>query len=206
MKDTTVKTKQLLKLALWTLAGLLPAVGCMSGRSSTTLRTAVEQALLSQSAEASLEKMQFNSFAGKTGLIRKDYFCAVDCEYVMGALQRKLLTAGMALADNDKSSATADLIIYPSVAHASIDDSGILIGFPEIPLTIPGMGSMVIPETAFFKYGSQKGLNRMVVYAKDAKTKKMAFTTDIVSSQKYYDRWVLLFIFSFRKTDLLPPH
>lgn len=195
------------------LATLLLATGCMTGRTTTTNRSAIEQALLSQSAEASIEAMDFSSLAGKTYLLKKDYCSATDCEYLLGTLQRKLLRSGLAAADDEKSTKTAanpantpDLIIYPSVAHAAVDDSSLLIGFPEIPMAIPGVGAFTIPETAFFKHGTQKGCNRMVVFGKDAKTKRLAFSTEVVSSQKHYDRWVLLFVFSFRDTDLKAPH
>ncbi len=182
---------------------LLITTGCTSLRTTTTARTALEQALLSQAAETSMQKLKFEKAGLRSYLIKKDYLAAVDAEYLMGTLNQRLLSLGLRAADAD---AEAELFVYPSVAHAGIDDYSFLIGLPSIPLSLPGVGGITIPEAALFKHTNQRASNRLFVTIKDAKTKQHVLTTETVNSEKYYDRWAVFFLFHWRTTDLLPPH
>ena len=185
------------------LALMALASGCMTIRTTTTARTALEQALLSQAAEVSIQNLKFEGSAAKSFFIKKDYFNAVDGEYILGLLNRRLLEIGLPAANEEKE---ADLIIYPSIAHAGIDDSSFLIGLPAIPLCLPGAGGVTVPETAFFKHTSQRSSNRMFVVGKDAKSKKQLFASDTVTGQRYHERWTFFFVFNFTSTDLKETH
>ena len=192
----------------WLNMGILCVIhtmltGCMMARSSTTERTAVEQALLSQAAEETIQSLDYGDYGQRVYFIKKDHFEAVDEKYILAVLNRELLRAGLREADREEE---ADLWVYPYVAHAGIDGSSFLIGIPEFPLIIPGMGSLTIPEMALFKYKSQIGRNRMGFYAKDPKNDGFVSSTGLESSQKYYNRWTILFLINFRTTDLKAPH
>lgn len=185
------------------LAALL-AAGCTSGRITTTTRTAVEQALLSQTTEESIGKMKFDGLSGKV-FIRKDYCTVPDSEYIIGTLQKHFLDMGLAVAD-DCTTVSADTVVYPVVAHGGIDDTTVMIGVPSIPMTLGNLGNVTLPEIALFKYSSQTARNRMYVMAKNMKTKKLTCETETVATEKYYDRYVLFFVFSFRLSDLKAPY
>lgn len=191
------------------LIALLPALcllaACSTGRITTTSRTAVEQALLSQSVEDTLSKMKLETIAGKTFVVKKDFCSATDSEFLLGALNCRLLELGGSGADDEKSTST-QIVVYPVVAHSAVDDSSLLIGIPDFPLTVPGVGSITIPETAFYKHSIQTGRNRMMVYARERKTGRLVFCTGEISSEKNYERWVVLFLLHFRTTDLKSPH
>jgi hypothetical protein len=100
--------------------------------------------------------------------------------------------------------AKADIVVYPRIANSAIDDWSVSFGLPALPLVIPGVGGLAIPELPLFKLETQRGRNRMGVYAVD-KSGKLSFEIPFVSKETYYKRWVLLFIVSFRTTDLEKP-
>jgi hypothetical protein len=117
----------------------LPALGCFSSRVTTTARTAVEQALLSQSAESTLAALEIPAeLKGKSYFLVEDQFEATDGKWVIAQVHQKLLAAGLKAGGKK----TADLFVYPSVANAAIDDSGLFLGIPEIPVPIPNVGTI----------------------------------------------------------------
>ncbi len=185
------------------LALAMGTVGCVTQRSTTTERTAVEQALLSQAAEASIPQIAFSDVDGKQYFVKQDLFEATDGKYLLAVLNKHLVELGGMPADSEEE---AEVLIYPAVAHAAVDDTSFLIGFPEIPLVIPGIGSVTVPELALFGYALQKGHNRMFLNVEHADDARPPSSTETVSGHKFYTRWRILFLISFRTTDLDPPH
>jgi hypothetical protein len=177
--------------------------GCGTFRTTTTARTAREQALLSQAAEATLAALRVDAPAGKLYFIKEDAFEAPDEKYVLGLVHRKLLETGMRAASHEEE---AEILVYPSVAHAAIDERRGLIGISELPIAIPGVGAITLPELTLLKREIQWGRNRMQLFGRHARSGQLAFASDAVSSERYYSRWTLLFLISFRLTNLLPPH
>lgn len=192
-----------LSKSLICLALAMGMAGCVTQRSSTTARTAVEQALLSQAAETSISEITLADVDGKRFHVKEDFFEATDGKYMLAVLNKRLARLGGMPADSEEE---AELLIYPAVAHAAVDDTGILLGIPEIPLLIPGMGSVTIPELALFKYSSQKGHNRMFLNVEHADDSNPPSSTETVSAGRFYNRWTILFLISFRTTNLNPPH
>jgi hypothetical protein len=179
----------------------LPALGCYSTRTTTTARTAVEQALLSQSAESTLAELEIPvELRGKSYFLVEDQFEASDGKWVIAQVHQRLLAAGLKAGGKK----TADIFVYPSVGNAAIDEHRWLLGLPEVPIPIPNVGSIATPELALFKYDTQRGRNRMNVYGHHA-SGELAFQTATGSTEKYYSRWTLLLFIAFRTTDLTPP-
>ncbi|CAN5297123.1 hypothetical protein BH09SUM1_BH09SUM1_09280 [soil metagenome] len=188
------------------LAPLLAAFflgACATGRSTTTDRTAVEEALLSESAERALVKMSGDRLFYNRCFIEDSELKAPDKEYVLSALRLRMAKLGMHPVAKQED---ADIIIYPRAGMAGIDDSGTLIGIPAIPLVVPGGGSVTTPELALFKRAKQIGRTKLGLYGIDAKSRFIAFDFDRQSGQAYYTRWTLLFIITFASTDLIDPY
>jgi hypothetical protein len=161
----------------------------------------VEQALLSQSAESSVAEFEIPAeLRGKSYFLVEDQFEAMDGRYVIAQVHQKLLAAGLKAGGKK----TADVYVYPSVGNAAIDDSSLFLGVPALPIPIPNVGSLTLPELALFKLQRQLGRNRMSAYGHHS-TGELAFRTATVSSQKYYTRWTILFFVAFRTTDLAAP-
>ncbi len=119
---------------------------------------------------------------------------------MIAQVHQKLLAAGLKAGGKK----TADLFVYPSVANAAIDDNGLFLGIPEIPVPIPNVGTIAFPELALFKHEVQRGRNRMNVYGHHG-SGELAFRTETGSTEKFYSRWVVLFFIAFRTTDLAAP-
>jgi hypothetical protein len=178
-----------------------PALGCYTSRSTTTARTAVEQALLSQSAESTLAGLEIPAaLQGKSYFLVEDQFEATDGKWVVAQVHQKLLAAGLKAGGKK----TADVFVYPSVANAAIDDSRWFLGLPALPIPIPNVGAVTLPELALFKYDTQRGRNRMNVYGHHG-SGELAFQTATGSTEKYFTRWTILLFIAFRTTDLAAP-
>jgi hypothetical protein len=207
------------------------AVACASSSTSTTPRTAVEQALLSESAEAAINQIsEDNLFFYKRFIFggvpateevtvtpvgeetrrlstRDVEFEAYDRPFLLSELRRRLTQHGMQWVRNPTE---ADVIVFPRSAVAAIDESRVLIGVPEIPLPIPSStatgGFLKTPELALFRLHEQQAYTRLGVYGIDAKDGSLAFDLGTRSSMRYYNRWVILAIITFRTTNLTDPH
>ncbi len=179
------------------------AVSCScTMRSTTTARTAIEQALLSKAAERSISLMDFKSLAGKSFFLKEDKWDAVDGKYVVAQLREQLLASGLTAADKEEN---AELLVFPRNAAHGIDDSKFLIGIPKLPIPIPTVGTLETPELAIIGIERQRGRDRMGVEIEERKTGVLAKQTDLVSSQSRYDRWTILIFFGFKTTDLGKP-
>lgn len=176
--------------------------GCSTTRTTTTTRTAVEQALLSQTAKQVVDEMDFTPLAGKSFFIKEEKFEAADGKYVLAALHEHLLESDLRMAAKEEE---ADVLIYPRVAAAGIDDTSSFIGLPSIPVYIPGAGGVTIPEMSLYKSHRQQGRNRMGVHGQYCANGELAISLPETAKQCYYTRWTLLFIISFRTTDLEKP-
>lgn len=189
---------RLTTLTVLALAGAL-MTGCVTSRHTTTARTAVEQALLTQSAEAVLGNLDFTELEGQSYFIKAEEVEAYEKAYLLTSLNERLLSAGMVAADAEEE---ADILIHPRVANAAIDDASSFLGVPELPIAIPGVGAISIPELVLYSHQKQRGRTRMGVYGEFAENDRLAFSTEMVARQRYYTRWTLLFLITFRTTDL----
>ena len=189
---------------------LLPLVagGCMTSRTTTTDRTSVETALLSQAAEDSLARLDLSSLKGRSYYLTpvggsSDSIKPFDARYLMDLIHRRLLLAGALRAPSEGD---AEIILHPAVATFGIDDSSSQIGVPELPISLPGVGGFALPEVSLFKFTTQKARHRMFLYAYDRESGQLVFLTPTVTSQRYYNRFTLLFIINFRLTNLEKPY
>lgn len=181
------------------LVAALVLSGCTVGRKTTTERTAVEQALLAQAAERAMDEIAVEGLVGQKFFIKDDHFEATDGKYVKAVVANKMIDSGMIAADTEEE---ADVLVYPAVANAAIDDKEVLLGSPPLPLAIPGLGALELPKAAFFSLDSQFGRHRSALYGKYRENDRTAFIVEPVGSETYYKRWTVLFFFSFRTTNL----
>jgi hypothetical protein len=189
------------QLAILLIAGLI--AGCSTGKTSTTDRTAVELALLSETAELALMRLNEAEMEGKSFYLDTSEFKAVDQEYIISTLRLRLLDMGMKLSEKREE---ADVIVYPRSAIANMDETKVLIGIPALPIAIPGIGAVELPELALFKRMHQRAHNKIGVYAIDSKDRSLAFDLDRSSGTRYYTRWTILIVINFRTTDLPVPY
>ncbi len=183
------------------LLALMLAPGCAVSRITTTEQTAVEEALLSASVDRSLDELDLGGHAGRSFFVADGLTHLPEGEYVLAELRRRLLGAGMIEAATRQR---AQILITPVVGHLAIDDAHTMIGLPSIPLIVPAVGTIDLPELAIFRTDTQFGRSRIGVFGRDADTGTLLFDAGPVASQSRYKRWRVLVFFSFRTTDL--PH
>lgn len=173
--------------------------GCAFDRSTDPARTAIEQLLLSTSVDRCLGVMETTALKDKKVFIDTSNFESYDKGYAISALRNKISSGG-ALILNDK--AKADVIVEARCGGLSIDRNDSLIGIPSIPLPIPYVGPLVIPEIAIFKKTEQESVAKIDILAYEQATGKHVFSTTDTYGESYYNRWTLLIIFKFRTTDI----
>lgn len=176
---------------------------CVLSRTTTTLRTAIEQALLAEAAEKTIGDFMGDLSSYENAYIETSEVQAADDQYLFSRLRLRLGQLGL---NNVTTREAADLIVYPRVATAGIDEYSFLLGIPSLPITIPAAGTIETPELALFKRQSQTARNRMAVYGLDAETGALAFDMGPQAGSSYFTRYTILFLISFRKTDLPSPY
>jgi hypothetical protein len=184
------------------IAALALGVGCAPTRITTTSRTAIEQALLSEAARRSLAEQNFERLAGSSYTIDAAGFEGVDSKFALSYLNQELLEGGLRQAAKPEE---ADLIVYPRTAYAGIDDTTFAIGVPELPIPLPGVGTISTPELSIFKTIRQAGRSRIEAHAVRTSDGSLAFTIPERAGSSKFTRWTLLFILAWRTTDLGAP-
>lgn len=187
------------------LALLWGATGCSTSTTSTTPRTAVEMALISEAAERCLGQLRAEGeIPYETFTIDDSQFEATDEEFMLSALKLYIMreTSLAYVADAE----AADVVVYPRAAVAALDESRVLLGMPEIPVPVPGVGVLNTPELALFGTHKQIGRARLGAFAVDADTGRLVADMGIHAARTRYTRWRILFFISFATTDLGPPY
>ncbi len=167
--------------------------GCVVTRQSEPKRTAVEQLLLSNAADAALAGVDLSPLNGKKVYLEEKYFESEDKPYVLGAIRELISAAGGQLQD---AADTADIIVEARSGALSIDSGTSLVGFPEMPVPIPLSGTVVSPEVPFYKADRQFGVARIALLAYDAKDRQHFLST---GSQAGYSHHHYYRIFGFIK-------
>lgn len=193
------------RISLFTamLAALILSTGCKATRMTTTDRTAVEQALLSKSVEATILSNEIPAGHGTSFQIHKEEYTAADKNLVASRLRAALLKSGYA--DAATMEGKSDLTIFPNVDFSAIDDSAFFVGVPSIPIPVPPLGAIQTPELALVKKDDQWGRSRIGVTAIETETGELAFSTIARPAEEKYVRWTLLLVFGFRQTSLDEP-
>lgn len=158
--------------SLRTLCGLLSfallaCLGCTSTSSSDTSRTAMEQLLISNAIDQSLDKSDFTALAGQSVYIEEKYLECTDQKYLVGALRHRLRHAGATIAD---SAENATVALEVRSGGVGTDRSESFIGMPEI--AIPGPVPVALPEIRLFERSRQTGTAKIGIVAYDTKTKQ----------------------------------
>ncbi len=176
---------------------------CSTSKVSTTPRSAVEMAILSESAEKALYQLRGGLPTGKRFYLNTSEFEASDEEFVLSTLRLELLRQGMFAVEDSED---ADVVIIPRTAISAIDEGSTLIGIPEFPIPVPTVGVINTPEIALFKRMKQEAVTRIGYYGINREDASLAFDKGTGAASSTYTRWRVLFVISFRTTDLSEPY
>jgi hypothetical protein len=188
-------------LALVAIVGTLGA--CAMTRTTTTDKTAIEIALLSQTAEEAIGSLEIPELKGKTYNLDTKNLDTPAQKFIVSELEERILESGARpFVPED---AKADLIIEPRANFAHIDDDKFLIGIPALPLPVPGAGTFTTPEIAFYGVETQKGRTRLSVFGKDPANNELAFASTTSSVEHRFRRYTFFLFFKWRATTLPEP-
>ena len=151
---------------LWLYAALLClSIGCTTATTSNTARTSVEQLLVSNSIDQTLDQIDFRVFNNKNIFIDEKYLDCVDKNYVVGSVRHRTARGGATLVDaKDK----ADIVLELRSGGVGTNNSESFVGVPEIVL--PGV--LTLPEVRLLTRTAQQGVAKIGMFAYDAKTNK----------------------------------
>ena len=95
----------LARVALALLMLTVPyAAGCTTTRTSDTARTGMEQLLISNAVDQTMDKTRMPPLDGRTVFVEEKYLDSVDKGYIVGTLRQKLLASGAKLVDKKEDS------------------------------------------------------------------------------------------------------
>lgn len=171
-----------LKLLSLLAASAVAVVGCTTPKTSNTARTSVEQLLISNAVDQSLDKVDFRPFSGQSVHLSETYIESVDKPYVVGSVRHRLLTAGARLVDKPED---AQIIVEVRSGGIGTNIANTFVGVPEI--AVPGL--LTIPELKFAERSTQTGLAKIGLVAYDAKTREVLGSGGMALSQSSDNNW-----------------
>ena len=167
------------------LAALLSVTGCTSTSSSSTKRTAVEQLLISNAIDQSLDKVNFSPFAGKMVFLDDKYLDCTDQKYLVSSIRHRLLHSGARLATKMEE---ADVVLEPRAGSVGTNTVDAYLGMPEIVL--PGM--LTLPEVRFLERKNQEAVAKIGLVAYDPKTKAILGDGGMSLARSDDNNWFML--------------
>jgi hypothetical protein len=137
--------------------------GCASMKTSNTARTGMEQLLISNAVDQSLDSVDFTSFRGSAVYLEEKYLDCVDKAYVLASLRHRLLREHARIVTKPDE---ADVVLEIRSGGVGTDNAESFVGIPEIVL--PGM--LTLPEVRFITRSRQRGTAKLGLVAYDAKS------------------------------------
>ncbi|MCA9075201.1 MAG: hypothetical protein KDA93_09215 [Planctomycetaceae bacterium] len=166
--------------------------GCTSANRSNTARTGVEQLLISNAIDQSLDKVNFKPFGGHTVYVEEKYVESVDKSYLVGSLRHRLLTAGARVVDKPEDAA---ITVELRSGGIGTDNAESFVGTPEVVL--PGM--LTIPEVRLLTKTSQSGTAKIGLVAIDNSTKQVLGQGGMALSKSNDNNWFVVGVGPFQE-------
>lgn len=183
------------RLAL--LLPLLLLAACSSTRTTSPSRSAQEVLLITTAADRAAEALAAQVPPNLTAWIDPSGFAAEDQAYGVAAIKDALLRHGVRLVSDQSK---ADAVILPRAGTLSTDEKNTLVGIPSLPVPLaPGVS---IPPLSFYSENIAKGAAKFAASIYDPRSGKLIVSTDPAYGFSREDDGVVLFFFSWHKTDV----
>lgn len=170
------------------LATLLAAFcGCNSTRITDTSRTGVEQLLISNAVDKSLDKVDFSGLAGRAVYVDEKYLESVDKKYIVGAIRQRAFGVGCRLVEKPDE---ADIIVEVNSGAIGTDRSEGFLGIPAI--AAPGPLPVQFPELKVFSQSTQYATAKLGLVAYDVQTKRALSVGDLARARASNSNWFVL--------------
>jgi len=189
--------------AVWAVVGILTGIGCnMTAGLVSSPRTPIEQLLLTQSLLRSLEQQSIPIRPGESVVIEtawppshQDF--AGDLAFAASILASWFARQGAVVG--------ADHPVYRVrvLLHAfGLEKKDVFFGVPPIQsLLIP----LSLPELTLYRSVRNRGYARLSIDIADAGSGRLIGEPSQSEATVYHEHYTLLFLISWKSTDLLPP-
>ncbi|HEY2034684.1 MAG TPA: DUF6655 family protein [Rhizomicrobium sp.] len=184
--------------------------GCTTVRTTSPLRSAQEELLISTAADRAAEALAAQIPANLSVFVdasamrtdnRNEGVESIDRQYAMAAIGDALLRRGVRLVpDRDR----ADAVIVPREGVLSTDERATLIGLPAIPAPVPPTGTTVIniPSLSLYENQVAKGIAKFAASVYDPQSGKLITSTDPAYGFSRASDGVVLFLFTWSHNDM----
>ena len=159
--------------------------GCATMKQSDTSRTGLEQLLISNAIDQSLQKVDFRPIAGAKVHLKTDLLDCVDKNYAILATKSKLLANQCTIVDTADD---AEVQLEIASGGVGTDRTELVVGTPEIPLGI--MGS--VPKINFYERNKAMGTAKLAIVATDIKSKQPVINSGYSLARSDHQHWTTL--------------
>lgn len=167
--------------------------GCTTSRTTDTARTGIEQLLISNAVDQTLDKTALPSVSGRKVFVEEKYLDCVDKGYVVGSIRQRLLAGGAHLVDAKDGSEVTIEIVSGGLGTDNIES---YLGVPG--LTVPGL-PVELPEVRVYEKKSQFGTAKLGVVAYATTTGEMLFQSGNALARAEDSRWSMMGIGPFQE-------
>ncbi len=168
-------------------AASIAVCGCATMKQTDTARTGVEQLLVSSAIDRSLDRVDYRPISGAKVFVEQKYLECVDKNYVVVALNQRLLRSGCTLVDKAED---ADVIMQVGSGGVGTDRQELFVGIPEI--TIPMPVPMSLPKVPFFDRVRSNGTAKLAIVAYDAKNRNPVINGGAQLARSDHKSWNVL--------------
>lgn len=187
-----MNTHRLFPLASTLIAALL-FTGCTTTRTTDTARTGMEQLLISNAVDQTLNKIALPPVTGRKVFVEDKYLEAVDKGYIVGSLRQRLMSSGAQIVDAKDGS---DMTIEIFSGGVGTDNVESYVGVPG--LTVPGL-PVEIPEVRVYEKKSQFGTAKLGLVAYATTTGDMLYDSGRSLARADDSRWSIMGVGPFQE-------
>ena len=160
-------------------------VGCTTSKRTDTTRTGMEQLLISNAIDQTLDTVDFSPLQSQRVYLDPSYLDGVDNKYLLGSLRHRIAMAGATVAAKAEE---ADVVLEVRSGGIGTDTTNSFVGVPEIVL--PGM--LTLPEVRLVTRDQQTGTAKIGLAAYDAKTKRILGNGGVKLAKSNDTNWSVL--------------
>ncbi len=166
------------------LAATVFATGCTTTRTSDTSRTGMEQLLISNAIDQTLDKVSFEPTRGRKVFLEEKFLESVDKAYIVGSLRHKLLVSGAVLVDKKEDS---EITLEIRSGGVGTDNVESFVGIPG--MAVPGPAPIEIPEIRVYEQASQFGTAKLGMIAYTTESGQVLFDSARTLARADDNRW-----------------
>ncbi len=171
--------------------------GCGSTRVTDTSRTGLEQILISNAIDRSLDEFDLAMVNGYRVFVDEKNLECTDKKYVIGSLRRRLLADGGQLVDKPEDAA---IVVEVHSGGVGTDRSEGFLGIPAANL--PGPIPIGLPEVKLLSQQTHYGSAKIGLVAYDAKSRRSLGEGGVSLARSNNSSWSILGIGPFNSGSI----